>query len=186
MSPAAGFRWSLLSLLLLAETALLGCSNEPAAQPASVGLSIIKASDFDLADYQGRVTVLNIWGTWCPPCRDEVPALIKLRDELPAEQVAIVGIAIPAWGVSTESKMRRKVAAFAELYGINYDLVLDPEFDVARELDRHWRMGGGVPATFVLDQDGDLVSRYIGLPLNTRRRPDPYGVLSGDIRPLLR
>ena len=70
-----------------------------AASPESFPL----ASNFDIAQYSGKVVLLNFWATWCVPCREEVAALVKLRDRFSEEEVAIVGISVDNRGQSAQA-----------------------------------------------------------------------------------
>ena len=109
-----------------------------------------------LSDYRGRVVMINFWGTWCPPCRRELPALIKIREELAPEKFEIIGINIgerPPGGTSVESH----VISFASKNNIRYPLVIGDENLV--------NAYGGiqvVPTTFIIDGNGRIIERIEG------------------------
>ncbi|MGM0738560.1 MAG: TlpA family protein disulfide reductase [Bacteroidota bacterium] len=75
---------------------------------------IVRLSDFD-----GQIVVLNLWATWCPPCRDEVPSLIRLQEEFGGRGVQVIGVSLD------ENGARRKVTDFAQSFGVNYPVPVD-------------------------------------------------------------
>jgi thiol-disulfide isomerase/thioredoxin len=105
-----------------------------------------------LSEWPGRVLVLNFWATWCAPCREEIPALVKIRDQLAASGLEIVGIAID---------QAAKVAQFAKEVPISYPLLLagGNGLDLIRALGNP---SGGLPFTVVLSRDGHVAERHLG------------------------
>jgi thiol-disulfide isomerase/thioredoxin len=103
------------------------------------------------SDWLGRVVLLNFWATWCPPCRAEIPELIRLQEEY-GDQLLVVGLSI-------DQDTPEAVRQFATEYQINYPVAMASE-----ELQE--RFGGifGLPTTFVLDTLGRVVQKHIGLP----------------------
>ena len=98
----------------------------------------------NLNEWQGRILVLNFWATWCEPCREEIPAFMKVREKMFRSGVEFVGIAID---------QAVKVAHFAKTVGVNYPLLLagGDGLDLMRKLGNP---SGGVPFTVVFDQAG--------------------------------
>ncbi len=123
------------------------------SQPLPVG----DAAFFDpeggthrLADWQGKVVVLNFWATWCAPCRAEMPALDALAVFDPG-QVAVVTVA-------TGRNLLPAINRFYEDTGIqNLPVLLDPKSALARQMGV-----AGLPVTVVLDRQGQEVARMIG------------------------
>ena len=100
-------------------------------------------------DLKGKVVLVNFWATWCPPCRAEIPALIKLQEQH-RDQLQIIGI--------SEDDEIEDVHEFVKKTGINYPIVMaTPELIEA--------YGGVValPTTFVVDPQGRIVQRHLGL-----------------------
>jgi peroxiredoxin len=100
-----------------------------------------------LADFQGRVVVLNFWATWCGPCREELPALEALHRELSAEGVAVVAI-------SLDKGSEASVARFVEERDLSFEIL----HDSAGETEESY----GVrfyPTTVVIDGRGRSVAR---------------------------
>ncbi len=136
----------------------------------------------DLRLYQGKIVLLNFWATWCPPCRYEIPDLVRLRDAYSERDVAILGVSVDR---GSPQRVRPLLARFVDQYGINYPVLLDNELRLLRQLVRRDLTATGVPLTFVIDRKGRLFSLHEGLPLGRNGQPDPGGVLEGEIRQLL-
>jgi thiol-disulfide isomerase/thioredoxin len=104
-----------------------------------------------LADFYGKVVLLNIWATWCIPCRKEMPALDRLQAKLGGEGFEVVALSIDQGGA-------RAVRAFYEQIGIRrLGIYVDTSGYVARTLNLI-----GVPTTLLVDRDGRELARAIG------------------------
>ena len=80
--------------------------------------------DQDHADLQGKVLMVNLWGTWCPPCRAELPHLIRLQKMYEERGFEIVAIEFPSLMRDSEEERREILANFVEEVGINYMVLL--------------------------------------------------------------
>jgi thiol-disulfide isomerase/thioredoxin len=123
------------------------------AEPQPAGESVFTARDghqHRLADWQGKVVVLNFWATWCPPCRAEMPALDALQGAMEAD-VAVVTVAT---GRNQPAAIDR---FFAEAAITRLPILLDPKSALAREMGV-----AGLPVTVLLDREGREVARMIG------------------------
>ena len=171
----------LLSAALLAGLLVLSCGEEeaPGTREASADQFAL-SSTFDLSDYQGRVVLLNVWATWCGPCRYEIPALVQLRKDFKADQVAIVGVSVDR---GTPEQVRPLIGQFAEHYKINYPILLDPQGDLAQQYYRGVRMP--IPLTMIIDQQGSVAQTHLGLPRDARGKINPHDVYAEDIQTLL-
>jgi thiol-disulfide isomerase/thioredoxin len=108
---------------------------------------------FDLAAHKGNVVVLNVWGSWCPPCRKEAPALQAVSEALAPDGVQFVGI-------NTRDTPHGAQAYVAE-FGITYPSVVDT--DGQRLLAfRKTLPPTAIPSTLVIDRDGRLAARILG------------------------
>ncbi len=103
-----------------------------------------------LADFKGKVVLLNFWATWCPPCRKEIPALIALQNQYKDQGFVVVGISLDQGGAST-------VKPFATRMKINYPLVIGDEKTAAA-------YGGiqAIPTTFYIDREGNVAGQLQG------------------------
>jgi peroxiredoxin len=115
-------------------------------------IELIDGRVVNLSNYRGKVVVLNFWGTWCPPCRAEMPALQRIWEEYKEKEVIFLGIAI-----YDESE---EVKEFSETYGITYPLGVD----LLGQLTVAYRVTN-FPTTFLIDRDGNEVRRIVN-PVN--------------------
>ena len=104
------------------------------------------------SDYKGKVLVLDLYATWCVPCRESIPHLIGLQKDLQSRGLQVVGLNV---GGPEDEQL---VPAFAKELGIQYPLA-KPDEDLVRFLMSD---SDGIPQTFVFDRDGKLVERFIG------------------------
>jgi thiol-disulfide isomerase/thioredoxin len=106
-----------------------------------------------LAEFSGKVTVVNFWATWCTPCREEMPGFVKLQERWQVHGVQFIGLA---------QDDPEKVAAFGRELGINYPLWLGG----AEVMDLSRRLGnrlGVLPHTVLLDAQGRVIDSRIGI-----------------------
>ena len=102
-----------------------------------------------LADYDGDVVLLNIWGTWCEPCASEMPSMERLHQTFADSGLSIVAVSVDPAGM--ENAIRDSVRS----WGVTFDVLHDP----AKEISRIYRTTG-VPETFVIGRDG-IVRRKV-------------------------
>ena len=100
--------------------------------------------------YRGQVTLVNIWATWCIPCREEMPAMQAVYDSLAGRGFRIAAISI-------DQSDPARVRAFADELGITFDLLQDRSTAIQRTFQTT-----GVPESFLLDREGRIVRRIIG------------------------
>lgn len=136
---------------------LRGC-HAPKLTPATqrgparnLDLTTIDGRPWQLRDYRGEVVVLNLWATWCAPCRSETPTLIRLSQQLGSRGLRVVGVSL-----DTGTDRGDRVRSFAASYGIPYPLALP---DPLTQLDQAVE---GVPTTMLFDRQGRLALTYIG------------------------
>jgi cytochrome c biogenesis protein CcmG, thiol:disulfide interchange protein DsbE len=122
--------------------------NRPAPNFQAIDLGTRDSAS--LEDYRGSVTLVNIWATWCLPCRDEMPSMQRLYDSLAARGFRIAAISI-------DEGSPEDVTAFAEKFGLTFDILHDRSGQVERLYQTT-----GVPESFLLDRRGVLVKRVIG------------------------
>ena len=145
-------------------------SQKPAARPSRPPGST-PAPDFTLAtttgelvsmsDLRGKVILLNFWGTWCGPCRMELPDFVKLYDKYNKDGLEIVGITI------RRGESIKDVAKFQDQWGLNYLLLNDINGNEVSEVTMAYsqaigQMINGIPTTLVIDREGFIVNGFIG------------------------
>jgi thiol-disulfide isomerase/thioredoxin len=106
-----------------------------------------------LSDYAGKVVLINIWATWCPPCRVEIPDIAELYDEYKDNGLVALGISLDE--VNAEFTVDDLAAASAEL-GVNYPVLLGTESVAEAYISK----AGGIPETYIIGPDG-LVKDFI-------------------------
>jgi len=103
-----------------------------------------------LADYKGKVVLLNIWATWCPPCVDEMPSMEKLHQELKGEAFEILAVSIDVSGA-------KAVLPFMEKHKLSFPALTDTKGAL-----KNLYQTTGVPESFIIDKDGIIVEKVIG------------------------
>ncbi|HWW74273.1 MAG TPA: TlpA disulfide reductase family protein [Pyrinomonadaceae bacterium] len=123
------------------------------AQVWDADIQSVEGKTFRLSDFKDKVVVLDLWATWCGPCRLEVPHLVEMRNEYADKNVEVIGL-------TTESPQTDadKVREFAKEFNINYRLGY-ARADVAQSL-----MNGvySIPQTFVIAPGGRIVTKFRG------------------------
>lgn len=134
--------------------------------PVEVGT---EAPNFTATDLQGRpvsldqlrgeVVLLNIWATWCAPCREEMPSMQRLHEQLGPKGLRVIAVSIDAAPGTAAASIQPggDVAAFARELGLDFTVWHDP----AGEIQRTYRTTG-VPESFAIDRDGTIVKKVIG------------------------
>lgn len=105
-----------------------------------------------LAQWKGKVLVVNFWATWCDPCRAEIPEFIEMQAKYQDRGLLFVGIAID---------QAARVKAFRQDFGINYP-VLVAEANGFELSERAGNRAGGIPFTAVIDREGNIVASRAG------------------------
>jgi thiol-disulfide isomerase/thioredoxin len=113
----------------------------------------VRSSD---PQFRGKVLLIDLWGTWCPPCLEEIPTLVDLQQRLGERGLVIVGVAFESEDEEEQAR-RERLRAFVEQHGINY-LVLDGQAPV----DTEESLPGlknvkGFPVEILVDRNGDSV-----------------------------
>jgi thiol-disulfide isomerase/thioredoxin len=105
-----------------------------------------------LGEWQGKIMVLNLWATWCEPCREEIPIMIKLQEKYRERGLTVIGLAMDDPG---------PVEKYAQEMRINYPILIG---DIALgEFGR--RLGnsnGGLPYTVIIDRSGKVITTRLG------------------------
>lgn len=122
------------------------------AAPDLVGTTL-DGDTFRLADQRGEVVVMNVWASWCAPCRAEAPTLAALSDELDGQGVQFVGLD------TRDSDVPAR--AFAEKFGIGYPNVIDRDGQL-QLLFGDSLPPQAIPSTLVIDAEGRVAARALG------------------------
>jgi peroxiredoxin len=118
---------------------------------ANFSLKDLDGKTVTLSSLRGKVVFLNIWATWCPPCRDEMPSMETLYDEFKSNKDFVM------IAVSQDTKGKAAVLPYVEKNGYHFEVLLDPDNKVAEAYNC-----SGVPETFIIDRKGRIVAHHIG------------------------
>ena len=161
-----------LVFLLLFIVALPACSRKEAPKAPREGKA---APDFilpdlagrttRLADLRGKVVLVNFWATWCPPCREEIPSMMKLNSAMAGKPFQMVAVSIDEGGVP-------EIESFFKSSGLSLPAYTDPAGAAVKTYGIT-----GVPESFIIDKNGILVKKVIG-PL-AWDSPDTVAFLEG-------
>jgi thiol-disulfide isomerase/thioredoxin len=124
--------------------------------PPEVALAPLKdvnGASFKLADFFGKVTVVNFWATWCGPCRREIPELVKLHKEFQSRGVEMIGLTSEDPGASAE-----KVRKFIQDFQIDYRIGWATGQVSAPLMQGHT----AIPQIFVISPDARILKRFVG------------------------
>jgi thiol-disulfide isomerase/thioredoxin len=123
-------------------------------QPApDFGGETLDDKQWRLADQRGKVVVMNVWGSWCPPCRKEAPDLVAAAAEL--------GPSVQFVGLNTRDSGKAQARKFVDRYGIRFPNVYDP--DASQLLGFSSQISpSAIPSTLVIDKQGKVAARVIG------------------------
>ena len=115
-----------------------------------VKLRAIDGNSFKLADYKGKVVIINFWAVWCPPCKMEIPSLVDLYTRYSEKGLMVFGIAL-------DSGEDEDIGKKAKEYGVTYPII-NGDYSLRRDF------GGirAVPTTLVINQDGKIFKTYMG------------------------
>ena len=104
-----------------------------------------------LADFRGKLVLLNIWATWCEPCREEMPALDRLQAKLGGERFLVVALSVDQQGPAIARRF------YAETGIKALPLYIDPTAKAAFTVD-----AAGLPASLLIDRQGREIGRHLG------------------------
>ncbi|MFD5267375.1 TlpA family protein disulfide reductase [Streptomyces sp. NPDC058335] len=127
--------------------------GERTAAPDLSGKTI-DGKQLDVASYKGKIVVLNVWGSWCAPCRAEAPNFQKVSSDLKAKGVQFVGI-------NTRDTSTSNARAFEKEQGVTYPSLYDPTGRLMLRFEKGTLNPQAIPSTLVLDRDGKIAARSL-------------------------
>jgi thiol-disulfide isomerase/thioredoxin len=114
----------------------------------------LEGKDLDLADYKGKVLVINVWGSWCAPCRAEMPHLVKVANDTKADGVEFVGI-------NTRDPNKSPAVKFQKEYDVPYPSLYDPMGKLMLRFPAGSLNPKAIPSTIIVDRDGKIAARAL-------------------------
>jgi len=124
------------------------------AQAPDLSGKTVDGKQLDVADYKGKIVVLNVWGSWCAPCRAEAPNLEKVYQDLKAKGVQFVGI-------NTRDTSTQNAVAFEKSYDVTFPSLYDPTGKLMLRFKKGTLNPQAVPSTLVLDREGKIAARSL-------------------------
>lgn len=136
----------------LATGALAAFLVRPERKPvADIAFQDGEGKPLKISDWKGRVVLINLWATWCAPCRKEMPDLAELQKELGSEDFEVVAISVDRKGVEASAAFLKETGAD------NLKLYIEPTTAIVNDLQAI-----GLPATVLLDRQGNEIGRLLG------------------------
>lgn len=128
-----------------------GAAQPDAGHPApDFVIHLPDGSSTSLAAYRGRPVVINFWATWCPPCRLEMPELVRAYERYQDQGLVVLAI--------NDAEAHDQVAAFVQEFGLPLPVIIDPQGEVMRAYKTN-----ALPSTFFIDRRGVVRVRWIGV-----------------------
>jgi thiol-disulfide isomerase/thioredoxin len=141
-------RFALLVVLLIPACAYAGA---PDIQHPDFTLSDLQGQPHHLADYRGKVVIVNFWATWCGPCKHEMPLFADAVKRYGADHVQVIAVSLD------DESTRNKIPGFAEKQKMSFPILLG-DTSAMQKLG----LGEAVPATVFFDGNGNRVARILG------------------------
>jgi thiol-disulfide isomerase/thioredoxin len=153
-------------LVVVASLIVLGWVNrEPAitlakgAAAPPLELPALEGGTLALDEFRGRVVMVNIWATWCPPCVKEMPSMQRVYEEYRDDGLEILAVAVDDRpGVrQADGTIDGVVSEFVERLGLTFPVVLDPTGNTERRFDTEY-----LPTTVLIDREGRIRAKEVG------------------------
>ncbi len=126
-----------------------GTGIEPGQTPPAFMLPDLSGNNVSLSDFEGKVVILDLWATWCPPCRKEIPFLVSLYEQYKDQGLAVVGVGLDQGGASV-------IAPFVEANNVTYTVLIGDQ-----AISQLYKVSG-IPMTLMIDRDGRVASKDVG------------------------
>lgn len=141
--------------------------GERTAAPKLDGTAL-DGKSLDVADYKGKVVVLNVWGSWCGPCRAEAKHFAKVSEETADQGVQFIGI-------NTRDPQKAAAVNFEKDFGVTYPSFFDPTGKLILRFPKGTLNPVAIPSTVVIDRDGKIAARTLQAldAENLRKMIDP-------------
>ncbi len=145
-----------ISFLLLRGTTTYASNTDFSAVPAEVNypapelnLTTLEGEAVSLSDYKGMVVLVNLWATWCPPCREEMPTLQAFYEEYKDDGFVLLGI--------DQGETAEQVAPFVQEFGLTFPVWLDMSSEAGVVFKTM-----NLPSSYVIDRNGQVRLMWIG------------------------
>jgi thiol-disulfide isomerase/thioredoxin len=140
-------------LIVLLFTLPVVAAGQSGSAPA-LALKDLRGRTVRISDYKGKVVLLNFWATWCPPCRAEMPDLVKWQREFRGKGLQVIGITYPPTELSEVRRVIRSIK-------VNYPILIG-----STKTKTLFDSGETLPITVVIDREGNIRERIEGILLD--------------------
>jgi peroxiredoxin len=130
---------------------LLSASARPASPP-QLELKDIQGNTHTLAEYRGKIVLLNFWATWCIPCKTEMPIFTEVYRKYHDRGVVVLAASLD------DETTQKYVSQYARSYKMEFPILINANADTMRELG----LGETIPSTVFLDTDGNIAGKVLG------------------------
>lgn len=122
---------------------------QPETAAPEFTLADLEGREVSLKDYRGKIVFLNFWATWCPPCRNEMPSMEKLYQQLDGRAFAMLAVDLQ----ESSSQVQR----FVEDAGFSFSVLLDTSGRTGASYQV-----SGIPTTYIIDKEGNVLAHTVG------------------------
>ncbi len=158
-SPSRSFSALAVALLAASATLFLGrCGGNPGVTAAGqrggareLAFTLLDGQAWRLSQERGHVVAVNLWATWCGPCRSETPTLVRVSNDLSGEGFRVLGVSL-----DTGSDRNARVRSFAAVYRVRYPVAFP---DALSQIESGLE---GIPTTLLFDRQGRAAKVYVG------------------------
>lgn len=122
---------------------------------AQADIENFDGTTFKVTDKKGKVLLLNLWATWCGPCKEEMPKLVEMQNKYGDKGFEVIGL-----NTNDDGDTPEKIEKFAKEQGLNYTLVYAPtqmQADIT-----NFTQNGGIPQSLLVDREGNLRGVFLG------------------------
>ncbi len=138
----------------IGDGAVLQVPAQQRGEPVTLKGTTLDGKPLDVASLRGQTVVLNVWGSWCPPCRKEAPALVAAASDLASQKVTFVGI-------NTRDASVAQALAYQQKYKVTYPSLVDDGGKLLLAL-KGAVPPNAIPTTLILDRQGRVAARFSG------------------------
>lgn len=158
--------WTAGFVLVVGGLVAVGWLTREGSRPLVAGdaapelrLPLVDGDTASLADYRGRVVLLNIWATWCPPCITELPSMQRVYERYADRGLEILAVAVDLdpGERQADGRVVGAVSEFVDRFGLTFPVALDPTGGTERLLEVNY-----LPTTFLIDRQGRIRVREVG------------------------